>query len=72
MTDEEKEEKIASVRKKLEILPRKKPKVKPLDVAESPYEVDTTKETDMTEQVAVPTPEDTIDIGDDNDNDEKE
>ena len=71
MTDEEKEEEIASVRKQLGILPRKKPDVKPPDVDEGPYEVDTTEETDMTEQAAAPTPEDTIDIGDDNDNNDK-
>ena len=66
MTDEEKEEEIASVRKQLGILPRKKkPNLKPPVVAEGPYEVDTTEETDMTEQAAAPTPEDTIDIGDD-------
>ena len=72
MTDEEKEDEIASVRKQLGILPRKKPDVKPPDVAESPYEVDTTKDMDMTEQAAAPTPEDTIDIGDNNDNDDKD
>ena len=45
------------------MLPRKK---KP----EGPYEVDTTKEVDMTKQAAAPAPEDTIEICDDNDNDE--
>ena len=72
MTDEEKEEEIASVRKQLGILPRKKPNVKPPYVYEGLYEVDTTEETDMTEQAVAPTPEDTIDIGDDNDNDDKD
>ena len=71
MTDEEKEEEMASVRKQLLILPRKKkPDVKPPVVAEGPYEVDTTKETDMTEQAAAPALEGTIEIGDDNNNDE--
>ena len=37
---------------------------------EGPYEVDTTKEADMTEQAAAPAPEDTIEIGDNNNNDE--
>ena len=73
MTDEEKEEEIASVRKQLGILPRKKnPDVKPPVVAEGPYEVDTTDDTDMTEQAAALTPEDTIYIGDDNNNDYKD
>ena len=36
---------------------------------EGPYEADTTEETDMTEQAAAPTPEDTIDSGNNNDND---
>ena len=71
MTNEEKEDEIASVRKQLGILPRKKPDVKPPDVDEGPYEVDTTEETDMTEQAAAPTPEDMIDIGDDNNNDDE-
>ena len=72
MTDEEKEEEIASVRKQLGILPKKKLDVKSADMAEGPYEVDTAEETDMTEQVAAPTPEDTIDIGDNNDNDDED
>ena len=46
------------------MMPRKKKK------PEGPYEVDTTKEADMTEQAAAPAPEDTIEIGDNNDNDE--
>ena len=37
---------------------------------EAPYNVDTTEEADMTEQAAAPAPEDTIEIGDDNNNDE--
>ena len=45
------------------MLPRKR---KP----EGPYEVETTEEADMTEQAAAPAPKDTIEIGDDNDNDE--
>ena len=72
MTNEEKEDEIASVRKQLGILPRKPPNVKPPDVDEGPYEVDTTKETEMTKQAAAPTPEDTIDIVDDNDNDDED
>ena len=63
MTNEEKAEEVDDVRKRLGILTRKK---KP----EGPYEVDTTEESDMTEQTAAPAPEDTIEIGDDNDNDE--
>ena len=41
---------------------------------EGPYETDTTKETDMTEQAAAPTLKDTIiiDSGDDNDNNDKD
>ena len=72
MTDEDKDEEISSLRKQLGILPRKKPDVKQPDVAEGPYEVDTTKETDMTKQADAPTPDDTINIGnnDDNDNDD--
>ena len=46
--------------------------MKPSDADEGPYEVDTTEETDMTEQAAAPIPEDTIDIGDNNDNDDEE
>ena len=69
MTNKEKEEEIASVHKQLGIIPRKKPDVKPPDVAEVPYEVDTTEETDMTKQAADPTPDGTIGIGDDDDND---
>ena len=40
-------------------------------MTEGPYEVDTNDETDMTKQAAAPNPEDTIDIGDDNDNYDK-
>ena len=73
MTNEEKEEKIASVRKQLEILTRKnQPDVKPPVVVEGPYKVDTTEETDMTDQAAAPAPEDTIDIGNYIDNDEED
>ena len=71
MTDEEKEAEIASVHKQLGILSRKPPDVKPPDVDEGPYEADTTEETDMNEQAAAPTPEDTIDSDDDNTNDYK-
>ena len=41
---------------------------------EGPYETDTTKETDMNEQAAAPTPKDTINIdsGDDNNNNDKD
>ena len=46
--------------------------MKPLVVAEGPYEVDTTEEADMTKQAAAPAPEDMIKIGDDNDNDEED
>ena len=46
------------------MLPRKRKKPKGL------YEVDTTKEADMTKQAAATAPEDTIEIGDDNNNDE--
>ena len=77
MTNEDKEAEIASVRKQLGILPRKPPDVKPPDVKppyvdKGPYEVDTTEETDMTKQAAAPTPDDTIEIGDDNNNDDKD
>ena len=64
MTDEEKAEEVDDVRKRLGMLPRKKKK------PEVPYEVEMTEEADMTEQEAAPAPEDTIEIGDDNDNDE--
>ena len=43
MTNEEKEDEIASVRKQLGILPKKNPDAKPPDVDEGPYEVDTTE-----------------------------
>ena len=72
MTDEEKEAEIASVSKQLGILPRKPYDVKPPDVYDVPYEVDMTEETDMTKQAASPTPEETIDIGDDNGNDDED
>ena len=42
--------------------------MKPPDVDEGPYEVDKTEETDMNEQAAAPTQDDTIDIGDNYDN----
>ena len=67
MTDEERQAEIASVRKQLGILPRKPP-----GVDEGPYEADTTEETDMTKQAAAPTPEDTINSGDDNDNNDED
>ena len=69
MTDDERQAEIASVRKELGTLPRKLP-----DVDEDPYEADTTKETDTTEQAADPTPKDTINIdnGDDNDDEDEE
>ena len=64
MTNKEKTEEIEGIRKQLGMLPRKKKKPK------GPYEVDTTEEADMTEQVAAPAPEDTIEIDDNNNNDE--
>ena len=66
MTDEEKVEEIDGVQKQLGILRRKKKK------PDGPYEVDTTKEADMTKQAAAPALEDTIEIGNDNNNDEWE
>ena len=72
MTDEEKQAEMVSERKRLGILPRKKPDVKPPDVDEVPCEVYTTEETDMTKQAAAPTPEDTIDISNDNDKDDED
>ena len=74
ITDEEKSEEIASIHKQLGILPRKKkkPDMKPQVVAEDPYKVDTTKEANMTKQAAAPAPEDTIEIGDNNGNDEED
>ena len=63
MNDEEKAEEVDGIRKQLGMLPRKRGK------PESPYEADTTEETDMTEQAAAPAPGDPIEIGDDNDND---
>ena len=50
MTDEEKESEIYSIRKKLGILLRKKPDIKPPDVDEGPYEIDMTEEADTTDQ----------------------
>ena len=70
MNEEEKESEVDSIRQKMGMLPeavsmtmkkRGKPK--------SPYEADTTKEADMTEQESAPAPGDLIEIGDDNDND---
>ena len=73
MTNEEKEEEIASLRKQIGILMRKKkPDMNPPVVTEVPYEIDTTEETDMTEQAAAPAPEDTIEISDDNNNNEED
>ena len=63
MNDEEKAEEVDNVRKQLGMLPKKR---KP----EGPNEVDTTEEVGMTKQAAAPAPEDTIEIGDDNNNDE--
>ena len=63
MTDEEKAEEVDDVRKQLVMLMRKKKK------PEGPYEVDKTEEADMTKQADAPAPEDTIEIGDNNDND---
>ena len=67
ITYEERQAEITSVRKQLGILPRK-----PLDVDEGPNEADTTEETDMTEQAAVPIPEDKINSSDDNANDDED
>ena len=72
MSDEEKEAEIVSIRKQLGILPRKKPGTKPPDVDEGPYEIDTTEETDTTEQASAHAPEDTIDINNNNDNNDKD
>ena len=72
MSDEEKEAEIVSIRKQLGILPRKKPGMKPPDVDEGPYEIDTTEETDTTEQASAHAPEDTIDINNNNDNNDKD
>ena len=63
MKEEEKVDEIDDVRKQLVRLPRKR------DRPKIPYEVDTTKEADMTEQAAAPDPGDPIEIGDNNDND---
>ena len=54
---------VDDVRKQLGRLPKRRK-------LEGPYEVDTTEETDMTEQAAAPAPEDMIEIGDNNDNNE--
>ena len=51
---EEKAEKIYDIRKQVGMPPRKRGK------PESPYEVDTTEEADMTEQAAAPAPGDPI------------
>ena len=64
MTNEERVNEIDGLCKQLVMLPRKKKK------PEGPYEADTTEEADMTEQAAASAPEDTIEIGDDNENDE--
>ena len=63
MTDDERQSKIAGVRKKLGILPRDPP-----DVDECPYEADMTEETDTTEQAAASTPIDAIKIDSDDNN----
>ena len=54
MTEEEKADEIDDVRKQLGRLPMKRNK------PESPYEVDTTEEAEMTEQAAAPAPRDMI------------
>ena len=69
LTDDERQAQIADVRKQLGILPRKPP-----DAVEGPYEADTTKDTNTTDQAAAPTPKDAINIDsdDDNDNDDED
>ena len=66
MTNEQRQAEIDGVHKKLRILPRKPP-----DVDEDPYETDTSKETDMTEHASAPTPKDTFQSGDENNNDKE-
>ena len=56
MTKEDKAEEIDDIRKQVGMPPRKRGKPK------SPYEADTTEESDMTEQVAAPAPGDPIKI----------
>ena len=63
MTDEDKAEEVDGVCKRLGMLPKRR---KP----EDPYEVYMTEETDMTKQAAAPAPKETIEIGNDNDNNE--
>ena len=62
MNKEEKAEEIDDIRKQVGIPPRKRGK------PEIPYEAETTKEADMTEQSAAPAPGDPIEISDDTDN----
>ena len=64
MTEEEKADEVDNVRKRLGMPPKRR---KP----EGPYEVDTTEETDMTKQAAAPAPGYTIEIGDDNDDNDE-
>ena len=69
MTEEENKSEVDSIRQKMGMLPKAvimtaKKRGKP----KSPYEADTTKETDLNEQAAAPAPGDPIEIGDDNDN----
>ena len=64
MTDDKRQAKIADVRHKIGLPPR----VDPPRMDEGPYEADTTKETDTTEQVAASTPKDPINIDSDDDN----
>ena len=70
MTDDEIQAEIADVRRKLGLPTR----VDPPRVDEGPYEADTTKETNTTEQVAALTPKDVINIDsdDENNNDDKD
>ena len=63
MTDDERQPQIADAHKQLGILPRKPP-----DVDEGPYEADTIKETDTTEQTAAPTSKYPINIDSDDGN----
>ena len=65
INEEEKADEIYDIRKQFGRLPRKR------DKPEIPYEVDTPDEADMTEQAAAPAPGDTIEIVDDNNNDER-
>ena len=73
MTEEEKEEEVDSLRQKMGMLPKavsmtSKKSVKPKVPYKIIYESDTTKETELTDQAAAPSPGEPIEIGDDNDN----